>query len=247
MQLAPRLALASAIAVITATAACSSDSTGPGQIATNSALHFDSLYVQAKALSAADTNYDFRATALSDLELPAAFGATPASLSVTTAAGAETWKGFVFEEVMANNGTPSDSGRLVLAYRDGDAHTLVVTVQLANGSFSGTSLMTNDTVVVPASSASGNVALNSTGAACPAPPSGLTNPVIATAEQATCLSAQFGATLTLDFPAATGVDPALTHVAFPLTTFAGVRFLDPTGPAIGARIAKLISPAWVAH
>jgi hypothetical protein len=228
MHIAPRSALAAAIAILTATAACGGDSTGPGAT-TNLATHFDSLYATAKALSATDTNYDFRTIALSDLELPAAFGATPTNIVMTTATGTESWKGFVFEEVLTNNGTPSDSGRLLLAYRDADAHTLIVTVLRANGSSEGASLMSNDTVIVQASSNAGTITQTAVGASCPAPPSGLSNPVIATAAQATCLMATYSATLTLGFPAATGVDPALTHLSFPPTTFAGERFEDPFG------------------
>jgi hypothetical protein len=228
MQLAPRSALAAAIAILTATAACGGDSTGPGAT-TNLAVHFDSLYVAAKALSATDTNYNFRAIALSDLELPAAFGATPSNIVMTTATGTESWKGFAFEEVLTNSGTPSDSGRLFLAYRDADAHTLIVTVLLANGSFGGASLVTNDTVVVQASSNSGSITQTAVGASCPAPPAGLTNPVITTAALATCLLATYSATLTFSFPATSGVDPALTQLSFPLTTFAGERFQDPFG------------------
>jgi hypothetical protein len=231
MQLAPRSALAAAIAILTTAAACGGDSTGPGGT-TSLAVHFDSLYVSAKALSATDTSYNFRVVALSDLELPAAFGATPSNIVMTTATGTESWKGFAFEEVLTNSGTPADSGRLFLAYRDADAHTLIVTVLLANGSFGGASLMTNDTVVVQASSNAGSITQTAVGTSCPAPPSGLTNPVITTAAQATCLLATYEATLTLGFPATTGVDPALTHLTFPLTTFAGERFQDPFGASI---------------
>ena len=242
MQLASRLAFVAAVAILTVTAACGSDSTGPGDGGTtpNLARHFDSLYVQAKAQSTSDTMFKFRSVALSDLELPAAFGATPTNITVTTASGTETWKGFVFEEVLTNNGTPSDSGRLVLAYRDADAHTLIVTAILANGTSAGASLVTNDTVVVHANANAGSVTLVSTGAACPAPPSGLTNPVIATANQATCLSATFTAALTLGFPATAGVDAALTQISFPTTTFAGVRFQDP----FTATSTSRLSGAW---
>jgi hypothetical protein len=229
MRFAPRLAFVAAFVIIAVTAACGSDSTGPGDGGSQPILakHFDSLYVRAKAQSTSDTMFNFRSVALSDLELPAAFGATPTSITITTASGTETWKGFVFEEVRTSSGTPTDSGRLVLAYRDADAHTLIVTAFLANGTSTGASLVTNDTVVVHASASSGSVTLVSTGAACPAPPAGLTNPVIATANQATCLSATFSATLTLGFPATTGVDAALTQISFPATTFSGVRFQDP--------------------
>lgn len=242
MQPAPRSLLAAAFITLTAIAGCGGgDSTGP--VATkNAAVHFDSLYVAAKALSAADTSYAFRATALSDLELPAAFGATPTSVAVTTASGAESWKGFVFQEVMTSNGVPADSGRLLLAYRDADAHTLVVTVQLANGTFVGTSLMANDTVVVHASSASGSITQTATGASCPTPPTGLTNPVITTASQATCLLATYSATLSASFPATDGVDPALTQLSFPLTTFAGERFQDPSG-GLSSRVSTVWSRA----
>jgi hypothetical protein len=248
MQFAPRLALAAAIAILTATAACGSDSTGPGGEDTPIlARHFDSLYVQAKAQSQSDTMFNFRAVALSDLELPAAFGAAPTTLTVTTASGTETWKGFAFEEVVTNNGTPTDSGRLVLAYREADAHTLVVTVFLKNGTTTGAALVTNDTVVVHANSNAGSSTLASTGAACPAVPSGLANPVITTAQQATCLSATFSAALTLGFPATAGVDPALTHISFPLTTFAGERFQDPAGTATIQRVSGFFQRALLAQ
>jgi hypothetical protein len=237
MHFAPRSALAAAIAILTTTAACGGDSTGPGGT-TNLAVHFDSLYVAAKALSAGDTNYNSRAVALSDLELPAAFGATPTNVAVTTAAGSESWKAFVFEEVLTSSGTPVDSGRFVLAYRDGDAHTLIATVLLKNGAWGTAQLIANDTVVLDASSKSGSVTQTAVGASCAVPPSGLTNPVIATAAQATCLLATYTASLTLAFPARTGVDPALTSVSFPLTTFAGERFQDPFG-ASTSRVSGL--------
>lgn len=238
MQFAPRSVLAATIAVLATTAACGSSSTSP-KVTPILAAHFDTLYVAAKALSATDTNYNFRSIALSDLELPAAFGATPSSVAMTTASGTESWKGFVFEEVVTTSGTPSDSGRIFLAYRDADAHTLVVAVLLANNSFGGASLMSNDTVVVDASSSSGSITQTAVGASCPAPPTGLTNPVIATANQATCLLATYSAALTFDFPSTAGVDPALTHLSFTTTTFAGERFQDPFGMS-----TSRVSSAW---
>jgi hypothetical protein len=234
MHKSRRSSLAAVLVILTTLAACGGDSTGPTPT-TNLAAHFDTLYVAAKGLSAGDTNYNFRATALSDLELPAAFGAEPTTVAVTTASGTESWKGFIFEEVMLNHGAPADSGRLLLAYRDADAHTLIVTVLLANGTFAGTSLMANDTVVVPASSASGSITHTGTGAACATPISGLTNPVITTAAQATCLVVTFSATFSASFPEAAGVDPALTQLSFPLTTFTGERFQDPSG-ALTSRV-----------
>jgi hypothetical protein len=240
MQSAPRFALAAALVILTTSAACGGDSTAPVVPTPNVAVHFDSLYVAAKALSTSDTNYDFRATALSDLELPAAFGAAPTTVAIATASGTESWKGFVFQEVMLNQGAPADSGRLLLAYRDADAHTLIVTVLLANGSFAGTSLMANDTIVVRASSTSGSITQTGTGASCATPPAGLTNPVITTASQATCLLATYSAALTASFPQTGGVDPALTQLSFPLTTFAGERFQDPAG-GLTARVSSIVA------
>jgi len=228
MHCSPRHALAATLVILTATAACGGDSTGPVAIK-NLAVHFDSLYVASKALSSSDTNYDIRTIALSDLELPAAFGVTPASLAVTTATGPESWKGFVFEEVMTSGGTPTDSGRFLLAYRDSDAHALIFTVILADGSLSGTSLLANDTIIVSPISVSGSITQTAVGASCPAPPTGLSNPVIATAAQATCVLATYSATLTATFPESSGVDAALSQLSFAPTTFAGERFQDPFG------------------
>ena len=243
MQFAPRLAFVAAFTILAVTAACGGDSTGPGdgQTPPNLAVHFDSLYAQAKAKSTSDTMYKFRSVALSDLELPAAFGATPTNITVTTASGTETWKGFVFEEVLTNSGTPTDSGRFVIAYRDPEAHTVFVTTLKADGSSVGASLVANDTIIVHASSNAGSVTQTSVGATCDAPPSGLTNPVIATAQQSTCLSATYSATLTLGFPATSGVDAALTQISFPTTTFSGVRFQDPFATTVTSRL----SGAWL--
>ena len=239
MQSVPRSAFAAALVTVTAiVAACGGDSTGPVDTPIL-AVHFDSLYVAAKALSAGDSNYDFRATGLSDLELSSAFGAAPTTIAVTTASGNESWKGFIFEEVMLNHGAPADSGRFLLAYRDADAHTLIATVVLANGTLAPTFLVANDTVVVPASSASGSVTQTAVGASCPTPPTALTNPVITTASQATCLLATYSATLSATFPETAGVDPALTQLSFPLTTFAGERFQDPPGA-----LTSLVGGVW---
>jgi len=86
----------------------------------------------------------------------------------------------------------------------------------------------------------------STGSACPAPPSGLTNPVITTASQATCLSANFSTALTLGFPATAGMDTALTQISFPATTFAGVRFVDPSAIATTTRLSGTYQRASIA-
>jgi hypothetical protein len=237
MRLTTRLSVAAAIGVIAATTACGSDSTGPpaGPTAGTLAQHFDTLYAHAKAASVGDTNFVTRAQLLSNLELAAAFGAAPTTITVTTSAGTEQWKGFVFEEVHPDTGTLVDSAYVVVAYRDSLVHTMVLAGFLANGTSIGMELLTNDTVVINASSHAGGASLTSVGSSCTTPIAGLVNPIIATAQSTTCLAALFSSSLTLAFPAHAGVDAALTAFSFPATSFAGERFFDASAP--GDRVA----------
>ena len=246
MRISTRYSVVAAIVLIAATTACGGDSTGPrggGSTAGTLAQHFDTLSAQAKATSLSDTNYKFRALLLSDLELVAAFGATPTTIMVTTASGPEQWKGFVFEEVVNNNGTASDSAIFIVAYRDSLVHTALISVFLANGSSLGSSLLANDTLQIGATSHSGSASLTSTGTACATPIAGLVNPLIATAKRATCLSAVFNSTLALGFPATTGVSSALTAFSYPTTTFAGERFFDPVSAGAPLRIFSSLQRA----
>jgi hypothetical protein len=249
MRFINRLSVAVALGVIATTAACSDSSTGPpvGPKAGTLAQHFDTLFAQAKASSASDTNFSFRAALLSDLELASAFGATPTNLTVTTSTGTEQWKGFVFEEVSTDTGVASDSVLFVLAYRDSLAHTILVAGFQGNGSLFVKSLLTNDTLQLVSNSGSGSATLTSVGSGCAAPIAGLVNPIIVSAESTTCASAVFGAALTLGFPAATGVDPALTSLSFPTTSFAGERFLDASAAGSSARIASLLDRLRTSH
>jgi hypothetical protein len=228
MRLATRLSVAAAIGIIAATTACGSDSTGPPADHTPGTLaqHFDTLFAHAIVA---------RAQLLSNLELAAAFGAAPTTITVTTSAGTEQWKGFVFEEVHPDTGAKVDSAYFVVAYRDSLVHTAVLAGFLANGTSLGTELLTNDTVVIDTSSQSGGASLTSVGASCTTPIAGLVNPIIATAQSTTCLAAVFSSNLTLAFPAHTGVDAALTAFSFPAMSFAGERFFDASTP--GNRVA----------
>jgi hypothetical protein len=228
MRLSTRLSVAAAIGIIAATTACGSDSTGPPVDHTPGTLaqHFDTLYAHAKASSVSDTNFVTRSELLSDLELAAAFGAAPTTITVTTSAGTEQWKGFVFEEVHPDTGSLVDSAYFVVAYRDSLVHTMVLAGFLANGTSLGMDLLTNDTLEINASSHSGGVSLTSVGTACATPIAGLVNPIITTAQSTTCLAAVFNSNLTLAFPAHTGVDAALTAFSFSATSFAGERFFD---------------------
>lgn len=237
MRLTTRLSIAAAIGVIAATTACGSDSTGPPVDHTPGTLaqHFDTLYAQAKASSVGDTTFATRANLLSDLELAAAYGAAPTTVTVTTSAGTEQWKGFVFEEVHPDTGSLVDSAFFIVAYRDSLVHTMVLAGFKANGTSIGIELLTNDHVEIDASSHSGGASLTSVGSSCATPIAGLVNPIIVTAQSTTCLSAVFNSNLTLAFPAHSGVDAALTAFSFSATSFAGERFFDSSAP--GDRVA----------
>ncbi len=239
MRLTTRLSFAAALGIIVTAAACGGNNggtpTGPPTTPGTLAQHFDTLYAQARASSNTDTNYNERVEILSDLELAAAFGAAPTTITVTTAAGAEQWKGFVFEEVKNTGGVPSDSGYIIIAYHDSLVHTALLTGVRANGTSLGTTLVTNDTLTVQASANSGVASLVSSGSACATPMAGLVNPIIAAGESATCATAMIQAAHTSEFPAKAGIPAAYTHFSFAMMTFAGERFFDP--PAAGARIA----------
>ena len=248
MRLAHRFTLLVALGIVSVTAAaCGSDkSTGPGnnepppETPASIALHFDTLYASASASSATDSNYNFRKQALSDIELPAAFGVLPTTISVTTASGTEQWNGFVFEEVTNNGSVVTDSAYLILAYRDTAAHTMIAAGFFGNGNSLGATLITNDTVVAHATTNSGSASLVSVGGACATPPAALTNPIIASASQATCAKATFNAALTLAFAPKAGVDASLLAISFPSTSFAGERFQDPLTGTAETRVLSLM-------
>lgn len=244
MRLNTRLSLAAAFTVIATTAACGSDNngppTGPPATAGTLAQHFDTLFAQAKAASISDTNYNGRVEVLSDLELAAAFGAAPTAVTVTTSAGTESWKAFVFEEVRNTGGVASDSGYIIIAYRDSLVHTAILTGVRANGTSLGGRLLVSDTLVVVASANSGLASLVSTGSACATPIAGLVNPIIATGQSATCLTAVIQAAHSSTFPARAGVDPAYTQLSFATQTFAGERFFDPETPGAQIQLASLL-------
>ena len=243
MIVTKRLVLAALTGIIASVAACGGSSTTPTGGGGNTtpgtlAQHFDTLYQRARASSVGDTNYNFRTVALSDLELAAAFGASPTSISVTTAAGPEQWKGFVFEEVHDSSGV-LDSATFVIAYRDSLVHTLILSGFLGNGTSLGSSLLANDTLQVASSSHSGDATLSTVGSSCATPIAGLVNPLITRAKSTTCTAAQFTAAQSLGFPARAGVDAALTSVSFPMTSIAGERFVDAT-TGTQVRLASLL-------
>jgi hypothetical protein len=239
MRFINRRSLAAALGVIATVAACSDSTTSPGgggPKAGTLAQHFDTLFAQAKALSATNINYLPRANLLSGLELAAAFGASPTNVTVTTSVGTEQWKGFVIEEVLNDTSSSPDSAIFVFVYRDSMAHTGVLSGFHSDGTPLASVLLTDDTIGVNDNSRSGSFTLVSVGGSCATPIAGLVNPLIATDESDTCASAVFNIALTLGFPSTAGVDAALTSISFPVTSFGGERFV--VAASAGARVAS---------
>jgi hypothetical protein len=234
-----RFNLAASLAAVVLTAACS-DSSGPSAAdqATAIAARFDSIYVDATALSdGGATAYGERAAIASLLEVPPAFGAIPSTITVTTASGSESWKGFEFVDL---NPSGSDSSFVLLAYREEAAHTVLAVIIDSSGVVDSTTLavlITGDTLFAQPSSGGGATTLVSVGAACRTPPSSLTNPEFDSPLESSCSLATFRTSLTLQFPSGPGIDAALLSLTFAPTSINGIRVVD---LAQGRRVNALV-------
>lgn len=236
MRLLARINIAASLAAVVLTAACS-DSSGPSAAdqATAIAARFDSIYVDATAQSNGGASaYEARAGIASLLEVPPAFGATPSTITVTTASGNESWKGFEFVDL---NSAGSDSSFVLLAYREAAAHTVLAVIFDSTGAPQFGGLITGDTLSASPNAGSGATTLLSVGAACRTPPSSLTNPEFDTPLVSSCSLATFSTTLTLQFAASPGIDAALESLSFSHTTVNGIRVVDPLA---GRRVNALL-------
>jgi len=241
MRPSMRLGFLASLAGIAITAACS-DSSGPKAIekAPEIAARFDSIYVDAVARSDSGTNgFETRELVVSLLEIPAALGATPSTLSVTTASGNEQWKAYEFVELNPPNTTP-DSTFVLLAYREANAHTVLVVFFDSTGTEQITGLFTNDTLEVQSTTGGGATTLNSVGDACATPPSTLVNPQFDTPLTSSCALANFRTSVSLQFQTSPSVDAALASLTFPLTTINGLRLVLPPEDSPGRRIRTLL-------
>jgi len=236
MRLFARVNIAASFAAVVLTAACS-DSSGPSAAdqATAIAARFDSIYVDATAQSNGGANaYEARASIASLLEIPPAFGAIPSTITVTTASGSESWKGFEFVDL---NPAGSDSSFVLLAYREEAAHTVLAVIFDSTGAPMLGALITGDTLSALPDSGTAATTLVSVGAACRTPPSSLTNPEFDSPLESSCSLATFSTSLTLQFPASPGIDAALASLTFAPTTVNGIRVMDPLA---GRRVNALV-------
>lgn len=236
MRLPARLNLAVSLVVISFAAACGSDSTGPKQpTASQVAMHFDSIAIQAQAQSQTNEAYSGRSLLATLIELPAALGATPASVSVTTASGSESWK--AYELVAVPSTDAADSVFFLLMYRDADAHTAVLVTFDSTGVGDGGGIITGDTISVNPTDASGSTTLSAVTSACTTPSAALLNPQLSSLSIGTCNLARFTTTLHLTLPTTTGLDAALTNVSFTGASVNGVRVIE---GAAGASVRHVI-------
>lgn len=198
--------------------ACS-DALAPREEAQRLAAHFDSLWADASSRSTGNDGNAVRASTLTLIETPLALGANPTAFTVITSAGAERWYGVMLALSPAD---AFDQPFSLFAYRDADAHTMLLASFRSDGSVDAT-LITNDSIPVFESRASGAASALAPGHGCAAV-SGLQNPGVgAPSSQFRCTIGRFTTHLALDFPSRAGVDSALTNISFGATTFNGVQ------------------------
>jgi hypothetical protein len=236
MHTTARFRVAASLLVIIFAAACGSDSTGPSQSPSSVAAHFDSLYVDAANRSEGDSVYGIRASLLTLFEVPPAVGASPATISVTTANGVEHWKAFEVFEML----NPTDSGFFLLAYRESSVHTALVIQYDGDGTIAFGALITNDTLPAHITDGSGSTTLSSTGATCGTPSSSLVNPNLGTFHFSSCTLAKFVTSLTLSTLTSSNIDPALASIHINSATISGISVVDAEEAATLRRLRAVL-------
>lgn len=226
MRTSARLSIAASLLAISFAAACS-DSTGPRQqTAAQVAAHFDSIAIRATAQSDTNEAYGTRSFLTSLIELPAALGALPATVSVTTGTGVESWKSYELLEIPAA-GSSNDSSFAILMFRDADAHTALIAFFDGAGAIQEAGIVTGDTILVSPNGGSATTSLTSVSTTCTTPSSSLLNPQLTSFTVGTCTLARFRTSLALTSPTTPGADAGLTNLSFSNATMNGVRVVDP--------------------
>ena len=240
MRTTARLRVAASFLAIVMAAACGSDSTGPSQSPSSVAKHFDSLYVEAADLSDSIAAYNNRTFLMTLLEVPPALGASPSTISVTTASGVEHWKAFEFVEVSTSG---ADSGFALLTYRESAAHTVILIEYNGDGTISDGGLITNDTLAATITDGDGSTSLTSTSTTCGTPSASLVNPQLATLGISTCKLAKFLTSLTLSTQTSADIDPPLASITITSATVNGVRIVDQAEAATLRRARAVLHAA----
>jgi hypothetical protein len=245
MRLSPRNCFAMSFVAIAFVTACS-DSSGPSSAdqATAIAARFDSIYFDALARSdSGASGFETRTLVASLLEIPAAFGALPSAITVTTASGTEHWQGYELLDLASASET-SDSAFVLLAFRESNAHTVLVAFFDSTGAIDNAGIITDDTVNASPTGGNASTSLLSVGNECRTPPTSLLNPQFNSPLASACSLAMFRTSLSITFSSASAIDPALESITFAPTTFAGLRIIDPEDTP-GRRIRSLLRSARV--
>jgi hypothetical protein len=242
MRSPARLKLVVSLLALSVAAACGSDSTGPKEpTAAQVAAHFDSIAIQAQAQSETNEAYSGRGFLATLIELPAALGAVPATVSVSTANGVESWKAYELLAVPSTNS--ADSVFFLLMFRDADAHTAMLITFDSTGTGDSGGIITGDTISVSPTSASATTSLSSVSSTCATPSASLLNPQMATLSIGTCNLARFTTTVHLTSPTTTGMDAALTSVSFSNSSVNGARVVDQAAGASVRRVLDMLKTA----
>jgi hypothetical protein len=242
MRSPARLNVAVSLLAMSFAIACS-DSTGPKeQTSAQVAAHFDSIAIDAAARSQDHDSYGARGLLATLIELPAALGAVPAKVSVTTASGVESWKAYELLDVSPPGSDP-DSSFVLLMFRDADAHTALIVFFDSTGTGVEGGVLTGDTISVNPTNAAATTSLTSVGSACATPAASLVNPQLGMLAIGTCSLAGFRTSLQLTLPTTVGMDAALTNVSFTNATVNGVRAVDQPAGASIQRIHDMLRAA----
>lgn len=150
-------------------------------------------------------------------------------VAVTTASGVEKWKGF--EYISQPNGNLFEFDNLLTAYKESDAHTVLMAEYVSDGSILRATLLVNDSIDVQGVSVSGHSVTTAQHDGCPQPPE-LANPFIEVFKLGTCATAKFSSSISANFAAVPNADLALTHLEFGPTTFAGEIFDSGFGDSV---------------
>ncbi|HSU94360.1 MAG TPA: hypothetical protein VLI43_11660 [Gemmatimonadaceae bacterium] len=242
MRTPARLKVVVSLLALSAAAACGSDSTGPkAPTAAQVAAHFDSIAIQAQTQSETNTAYGQRSLLATLIELPAALGAVPASVSVTTANGVESWKAY---ELLAVPSTSSaDSAFFLLMFRDADAHDALIILFDSTGAGDSGGIIAGDTISVSPTSAAAATSLSSVSSTCATPSTSLLNPQLTMLAIGSCNLARFTTTVHLTSPSTTGMDAALTSVSFSNSSVNGARVVDQASGAAVRRVLDMLKAA----
>jgi hypothetical protein len=207
---------AAALTVLASAACGSSSSTAPkGPTAQAAALHFDSLYAVAVANG---SNWTNRSELLTLLEIAAASGANPTSVSVTVGGTAQAWSAVSLVVYDTNSsGTMADSQVATIAYSDYANVTNAIVTEAEYYPSSPTQYITDvfsDTVYATATTSTYTGTVTSTGASCGLV-AGLQNAQIQEIRaRYSCTELTLQSSATATFPPTTGLASSLQNISF---------------------------------